>query len=269
MTDNWNFDGLIQDVLVKSNSSSCCDGVSFPDTSRIENPINPIDSVTKEFLKDFEIYLKQLGVVEIAYVDGIKEYFMHGLDFDFNSAVVFSYEISQCIHDVGAGAKAQEYNNDLYRDFGNMTYKISDYLRLRGFETSVAHPREETIDFSHLAQKAGMGAIGKSGLLISPEIGPNQKIAAILVNIKNLPKAESDSYDWIPDYCNYCNSCVRACPHDALILDKKTKTVSFTEELCIGCSEGCTECIKACPFYKKEYEAVFEKYKRIKMKSEK
>ena len=57
MADNWNFDGLIQDVLVKSNSSSCCDGVSFPDTSRIENPINPIDSVTKEFLKDFEIYL--------------------------------------------------------------------------------------------------------------------------------------------------------------------------------------------------------------------
>ena len=187
MSDNWNFDGLVQDVLVKSNSNSCCGDVSFPDTSRIDNPINPIYSVTKEFLNDFEVYLKQLGVVEIAYVDGIKDYFMHGLDFDFTSAIVFSYEISQRIHDVGAGFKAQEYNNDLYRDFGNLVYKISDYLRLRGFETLVAHPREETIDFSHLALKAGMGAIGKSGLLISHEIGPNQKIAAILVNIKSIP----------------------------------------------------------------------------------
>ena len=267
MADNWNFDGLVQDVLVKSNSNSCCGDVSFPDTSKIENPLNPINSVTKEFLEDFEVYLKQLGVVEIAYVDGIKDYFLHDLEFDFNSAILFSYEISQCIHDAGAGIKAQEYNDELYLEFGNLTYKISDYLRLRGFETLVAHPREETIDFSHLAQKAGMGGIGKSGLLISPNKGPNQKISAILVNIKNLPKTKINPYEWIPDYCNYCNSCVKACPNDALVLDKKTKTVSFIEDLCIGCSEGCTECIKACPFYNKGYSVVFDKYKKIKMKS--
>lgn len=269
MADNWNFDGLIQNVLVKSSNNSCCGDISFPNTSKIENPINPINSVTKEFLEDFEVYLKQLGVVEIAYVEGIKDYFLHGLDFDFNSAILFSYEISQCIHDAGAGIKAQEYNDELYRDFGNLTYKISDYLRLRGFETLVAHPREETIDFSHLAQKAGMGGIGKSGLLISPNKGPNQKISAILVNIKNLPKTKINPYEWIPDYCNYCNSCVRACPNDALVLDKKTKTVSFIEDVCIGCSEGCTECIKACPFYNKGYEVIFDKYKKIKMKSKK
>ena len=34
----------------------------------------------------------------------------------------------------------------------------------------------------------------------------------------------------------------------------------------IGCSEGCTECIKACPFYEKGYNKVHEKYKKIKNK---
>lgn len=269
MSDNWNFDGLVQDVLVKFSTNSCCSDISFPDTSRIENPINPIDSVTKEFLDDFEVYLKQLGIVDVSYVNGISDYFMHDFDFDFTSAIVFSYEISQCIHDVGAGAKAQEYNNDFYRDFGNIAYKISDYLRLRGFETMVAHPHEEIIDFSHIALKAGMGAIGKSGLLISPELGPNQKFAAILVNIKNLPANENNHYEWISDYCNYCNSCIRTCPHDALLMNRKTKSVTFMEELCIGCSDGCTECIQACPFYKKGYDNVFEKYNRIKRKSKK
>lgn len=267
MVDNWNFDGLVQDVLVKSNSNSCCGNISFPDTSRIKNPTNPITQVTSDFLGDFKVYLKQLGVVEVAYVDGINDYFMHGLDFDFNSAIVISYEIGQCIHDAGAGIKAKDYNNDLYRDFGNLTYKISDYLRLRGFETLVAHPHDETIDFLHLAQKAGMGAIGKSGLLISPNSGPNQKISAILVNMINLPKSEDTYHEWIPDYCNYCNSCVYKCPYNALILDKKIGTVNFAKELCVGCTEGCTECIRACPFYKKGYDIVFEKYKKIKMKS--
>lgn len=55
MADNWNFDGLIQDVLVKSTGGSCCGDISYPDTSKIENPLNSIDSVTKEFLDDFEI----------------------------------------------------------------------------------------------------------------------------------------------------------------------------------------------------------------------
>ena len=81
MADNWNFDGLVQDVLVKTTGGSCCGDLTFPDTSKIENPLNPIDTVTREFLDDFEIYLKQLGVVEIAYVNDIKDYFMHSLDF--------------------------------------------------------------------------------------------------------------------------------------------------------------------------------------------
>lgn len=130
----------------------------------------------------------------------------------------------------------------------------------------VAHPREETIDFSHLAQKAGMGAIGKSGLLISPKKGPNQKIAAILVNIENLPLLNCNKHEWISRYCNYCNSCVKACPQEALIINRKNKNVEFIADLCIGCTKGCVECIKACPFYKKGYEHVFKKYKKLKAK---
>ena len=41
--------------------------------------------------------------------------------------------------------------------------------------------------FSQLGQKAGLGCIGQSGLLISPELGPRQKISAIFVSIANLP----------------------------------------------------------------------------------
>ncbi len=264
MADNWNFDGLTHNVLVKNNNSCCCGNDSFPDTSKIENSTNTIDSVTPEFLIDFEIFLKQLGIIEIAYVNDIKDYFIDKLNFKFNSAILISHEISQAIHDAGAGSQAQEYNNDLYRDFGNLTYNISDYLRLRGYETMVAHPGEETIDFSYLAQNAGMGYIGKSGLLISPNNGPNQKIAAILVNIKNLPEKHNNPYKWISDYCNYCHSCVKACPQDSLILDEETNAVTLIEELCIGCTEGCTECIKACPFYKKGYDKVLEKYEKIK-----
>lgn len=268
MPDNWDFEGLTQNVLVKFDENSCCCGdISFPDTSKIKNPKNPISSISKEFIENFEAYLKQLDIVEVAYVNEIQDYFLHNLNFNFKSAIIISYEISERIHKVGAGEKAQEYNNELYESFGELTYEISDYLRDNGFETMVAHPREETLDFSHLAEKAGMGAIGRSGLLISPNKGPNQKIAAILVNIDNLPIVEYNPHLWISEYCNRCNSCIRKCPQNAFIQDKTNNSYEFIEELCIGCSKGCTECIKACPFYKKGYKHMLMKFKKIKAKN--
>ena len=52
----------------------------------------------------------------------------------------------------------------------------------------------------------------------------------------------------------------------ALFIHVKNKNVEFIADLCIGCTKGCVECIKACPFYKKGYEHVFKKYKKLKAK---
>ena len=62
-----------------------------------------------------------------------------------------------------------------------------------------------------------MGFIGKSGLLITPESGPRQKISAIFASIENLPVKEDNEHAWIPDYCEKCGKCIKACPEKALI----------------------------------------------------
>ena len=266
MSDGWNFDGLVEDVLVKSSEvTACCgDDLTFPDTSKVENPKDPKYEISKEFLENFE---EDLDEYDIGYVNGIDDLFLHEYSFDFKSAIVISHEMPQEILDAEAGIEAQDLNNDLYENFGELTYSISDYLRENGYETFVAHPREEKINFSKLAERANMGFIGKSGLLISPKFGPRQKISAILVNIENLPITETNEHSWIKEYCETCISCIRKCPEKALsYLDNE---VQFNENVCIGCTQGCTECIKACPFYKRGYDKVHEIFKKISEKREK
>ena len=85
MSDNWNFDGLVQDVLVKSGNKSCCGDISFPDTHKLDNPSNPQSTISNDLLNEFEKYLQELGIIEVAYVNGINDYFLHGLNFDFDS----------------------------------------------------------------------------------------------------------------------------------------------------------------------------------------
>lgn len=263
MSEGWDFDGLVENVLVKSGDVDACCGadLSFPDTSKVKNPENPTDTVSDEFLNEFEEKYSDYG---IGYVDDLDGLFLHDYSFDFFSAIVISHEMPDKILESEIGAEAEDANNELYAKFGDLTYEISDYLRQNGFETYVAHPREERINFSKIAERACMGSIGKSGLFISPELGPKQKMSAILVNIKNLPVKNENPHLWIRKYCEYCNSCIRKCPKNALSYIEENKQRVIDETACIGCSEGCTECIKACPFHQKGYDRVHEKYIKIR-----
>ena len=123
--------------------------------------------------------------------------------------------------------------------------------------------------FSQLGQKAGLGWIGQSGLLISPELGPRQKISAIFVSIANLPIKESNEHSWVADYCEKCGKCIKACPEKALT-GKETccggKEIEFVQELCIGCSKGCTYCIEECPFDEKEYTYIKNRFEYMNAK---
>lgn len=153
--------------------------------------------------------------------------------------------------------KSQELYDE-YINFGNVTCLLSDYLRKEGFATQVLHPAEEVISLSKLGQDAGLGYIGKNGLLITPELGPRLKVSAILSTIENLDYSQKNSHEWIESYCKTCDKCIKGCPENALVEkdDKSAKATYIKEKCLIGCSEGCTCCITCCPFFEKRYSWV-------------
>lgn len=257
-----------ENITTTNNTNMPCCGadLTFPDLSTVENPKNPKETISQEFLKQFEEDFKDF---DISYINGLEDLFLHDYSFDYTSAIVISHEMYDYILEAEIGAEAEKANNDLYENFGAITYFISDYLRENGFETYVVHPREEKINFSKIAEKSNMGAIGKSGLFISPRFGPKQKISAILVNIRNLPISDMNPHLWIREYCEYCSSCIKKCPKNALSYIEENKQRSIDDIACIGCSKGCTECIKACPFYERGYDKVHKKFKKIEKRIKK
>lgn len=258
-----------EENLDENDECECECGGEHPDESQVENPDKPEFMADDEFMKKFEKYGHSLGIKAIGYTQLTPELLIQNKFVQYPNAIVLTMEMSDELIKTAPGNKTQEINDAHYAKLGTLSYKLSDYLRENGYATEVAHPYGGLVNFCKLAQKAGMGFIGKSGLLITPESGPRQKISAIFVSIANLPVKEDNEHVWIPEYCERCAKCIKACPEKALIETETCcggKEVEFDQKLCIGCSQGCTYCIEDCPFYEKGYEHVKNKFDKLNAK---
>lgn len=65
-----------------------------------------------------------------------------------------------------------------------------------------------------LVIEAGLGRLGRNGLLLHPRFGPRCRIAKI---ITNLPFPEgTPAADYLQDFCVHCNKCAVNCPAQAI-----------------------------------------------------
>jgi len=117
--------------------------------------------------------------------------------------------------------------------------------------------------FKYAAVQAGLGWIGKNGVLVTRKFGPRVRLGAILMDYPldcGNPVKKS--------FCGTCNACVEACPwklikginwtvsskRDAL-LDYQLCNKKRSEylEIC-GRKHECGHCILACPRGTREYK---------------
>jgi epoxyqueuosine reductase len=111
-----------------------------------------------------------------------------------------------------------------------------------------------------LAQKAGLGWIGKNGMLISKEVGSYCFIGELFINIE----LDYDS-PFEKEYCGSCEKCIDACPTKALIsprhLDSRKcisyHTIESKENIPYEIAKnqngwifGCDICQEVCPWNK-------------------
>lgn len=113
----------------------------------------------------------------------------------------------------------------------------------------------------HLAQKSGLGWIGKNTLLMNKEMGSFFFIGHLFLDIK-LPEDQKEIHE---DLCLNCDKCLKACPTKALYEPYKMNAVKCLSYQTIenkdshkdvdsnqfrGYIYGCDICQDVCPFNK-------------------
>lgn len=124
--------------------------------------------------------------------------------------------------------------------------------------------------FTHkmAATSAGLGWIGKNGLLISPDFGPRLSLATILTDA---PLQAGTPIEH--SLCGDCGMCMEFCPSDAITGEEWSRREPFSELIQLDrCAShkkkikalhgkpNCGLCITICPYGRKIYKDDPEKY---------
>jgi ferredoxin len=102
-----------------------------------------------------------------------------------------------------------------YVEAARVAIQLANYIRRLG------HPARAHIDGNYrviaplVARDAGLGEIGRMGLLMTPRLGPRVRIAVVTTDLELVPDLPSRDTAVI-DFCTVCRKCVDNCPVHAI-----------------------------------------------------
>jgi Pyruvate/2-oxoacid:ferredoxin oxidoreductase delta subunit len=187
----------------------------------------------------------------------------------YPNAIVCAQEMKRADMETAPELPASVETLRVYANLGQAMNRLAEFIRSQGIPCQVSHPLMGLVLYTALAAKAGLGYFGRQGLIITPEFGVRQRIGTILVPLEDMPWSDSEEHQWVLDFCDICNLCIKRCPGDAIYEEVKTNVPGvFTSTDNMKCTPyfslwlGCSICVKVCPFSRKPYDRIKQAYER-------
>jgi ferredoxin len=219
-----------------------------------------IDATTLDELRAFA---NSVGADEIGFAHVPQEWVFKDTAIAHTQAIVLVMEMDKKRMALAPNRDTAVMVHETYNQLGQVSNKIADWLRERGYAAHAGHPLGGMALYPPMAQAAGLGWRGMSDLVITPRFGPRVRLAAVFTEIANLPVYDGDEHAWVLDFCESCRRCIRDCPPDAFyetpIHHENGLVTVLDNRKCFPyflAYHGCSICIKVCPFNQHDYHRI-------------
>ena len=144
-----------------------------------------------------------------------------------------------------------------YVESAKIAHIIAEYIRSFGYDARPHTDGNYEVLCVPVAAEAGLGEVGRMGLLIHPVYGPCVRISMVTTEI-DLP-TDSPVDRHIEDFCRICSKCADLCPSQSISKEWKNKSRGFDhfsirQETCYSywkdIGTDCGFCIRVCPYTK-------------------
>lgn len=207
----------------------------------------------KEEIKKF---LVKFGVTIVGFGEVPDEVAILEIEEKFPRVIVFGYPLSKSVLKTVKDRPTLIYKHH-YKTVNwlldQTAYHLVRFVEAQG-NRAIAIPASQTVDWedhrghiSHklLAREAGLGFIGRSGLLVHPKLGAQVRYASIITDLEFTPDERTEGD------CGSCKKCIVVCPAQAISeegveLSRCLETLNeFSKIRGIG-QHICGVCVKVC-----------------------
>jgi reductive dehalogenase len=175
---------------------------------------------------------------------------------DHSHAIAITVEMDhRMMMSAPEGSSVME-SSEQYLRSGMLALKLASFIRELGYEATAHIDGNYEVICPLVAVDAGLGTIGRMGLLMTPQLGPRVRIAVVTTNLALTPSSG------VPDrttihFCHLCKKCAENCPVSAIPdgprsdLDGVARW-QINSEKCYHfwtiSGTDCGRCISVCPF---------------------
>lgn len=204
--------------------------------------------------------IDNIGYVKISDMDIFKHYGV-----PYKNVIIFTAHQDTDPILTSPSVESQVEVSRIYSTTGKASNEAAKLLESLGYGAMPSHSLGGVVDYTKLGYLAGVGCIGRHGLLIEPISGPNHRLGAIFTNISNLGEYfdNTNEHMWIKDFCAECGKCIKKCPGKAInkepIVNENGYTTCIDFKKCgveFGENFGCNVCVAVCPFTTVGYKKI-------------
>ncbi|MCF6367169.1 MAG: 4Fe-4S dicluster domain-containing protein [Bacteroidales bacterium] len=243
----------------------------------VEVFVGNIEEVAKENVSKKEInaheisnyiknWIKQIGAVSIGITE-LKDYHLYshkGRGKEYGKeitdkhpfAVAFTVEMDKTMIDKAPKAETVVESSQQYYRSAAIANQLTLFIRQFGYSAKPHFDGNYDLICPTVARDAGLGELGRMGILMSHEIGPRVRIAVVTTDLP-LIADKINPKPSMTEFCKICKKCAVNCPVKAISFDNPkeefgTERWTINQESCFTywnvIGTDCGKCIQVCPY---------------------
>jgi len=226
----------------------------------------PIAATSDEFTKRIKGFAKYLGADLVGTTRLNSAYiYSHigrsagewGAPIELNHTYAIAIGVEMSADMVRSAPESPTLTETAYRylEAGKIAMILARYINLLGYEARAHVDGNYRVLCPPIAVDAGLGELGRLGLLITPQFGPRLRLSVVTTN---LPLLQDQPITFgVQHFCSFCKKCADYCPSGAVDNGEKSVYAGVEkwqshQEKCYRYwrTQGtdCAVCMKVCPY---------------------
>jgi ferredoxin len=182
----------------------------------------------------------------------------YGAPIDLNHRYAIAFTVEMDLQLVGNAPAAPTLLESArqYANASGIAVQLGNLIRSMGYPARAHIDGNYRVVAPLVARDAGLGEIGRMGLLMTPRLGPRVRLGVVTTDLPLL--ADRPGYAAsVLDYCQICQKCAGNCPVRAIPAGDREEIDGvyrwrIDQEVCFRywCAIGtdCARCLVVCPF---------------------